>query len=448
MPRGSFSPESDRLLQTLQLVNTLDSMDSRNEANRRADEANQRAQAEAALQQSQAATSKWHQDEGVKRSAELNRFATEFDPTDPEARTQLATWRAYTAGHLSDGEFADTLGPKLKQLDALDNLAFSNKDLGYGWTTTTSTDPATGRTVTRIDVPGSIAKWNADRARVDEQEKALPTDLRVIAGDLQNTQKWDKRTATEAVYQTKVADDAITEARNLGVFHKMAAEENAADKNAHSTPVSIERRIRGEASWGPGQADPMSLGLPAGSPTSLNPNPTTPGGKFLLSYDKVNSLLGDKLAQARNDKAQGAVNAGVADEVAKQANETIKNQTELLRSLNVIDQNTGLPVGAKNPEQITKAIASITSALDTLSAANAGKLQHAANAGAYPVNTAAPETAVSEAARKSGEHMNDSRIPAATHSVSLALAPQGSKVGDDVLVTLPDGTRVTAKVTK
>ena len=179
-----------------------------------------------------------------------------------------------------------------------------------------------------------MAKWSADRTKIEAQEQAMSTYLRVIAGDLQATHKHNKRMALEAAYQTKLADDAIIEARNSGIFDEMANEENLADPGSHRASWDIEQRIRAEASWEPPQASPAYLGLPAGEPNALNPNPTTAGGPLLLSYDKVNALIGDKLSKARIDKQQGAMNAATIEEASSQANETIDNETEFIRLQN------------------------------------------------------------------------------------------------------------------
>lgn len=446
--------ENDNLLNTLRVVDTIDSMYARDEAAKRAAEADKRAQDEAALRQSQVELNQWHQDQGTQRKAELAKFAVDFDPTDADARAKLASWRAYTAGHLDDREFASTLGPKLQQLDALDELAFQNKDLGTGWIVEPVQDPATGAVVSRIDVPGTLSKWKAERAKIDDQEKALPPNLRVLAADLQATHKWDRKTASEAAYQTKLADDAYVEARNLGLFETMAAEARRKDPTSTETPLTIERRLRGEASWGPGQADPSNLGLPPGSPTTLNPNPTTAGGQFLLSYDKVNAQIGNRLAQARLDKQQGEVNAGLSAEAEKQAGATLDRAVKTLDLLSKVDPSdkAGRSFGELNPEFLKQTLADVAAARNAIGAANAAKLQQAANEGRKPSAVVQAETMLADHARQAADAMNTPGLPPATHRISKAAALQGKpagtviNAGDTVTVPLSDGTFVRAVV--
>ena len=427
---ATTSHRNDGLNNTLEPLNTLDSMDAREKQGRRADEQLQLQKDESERQNKEqdrikAATDYtiWKDIQSSSREAELARWVTtEFKPTAPNAKEALADWSGYTAGVVHPDRFMGIMKPALERIAHMDAEENDNKWLGHGWLK----DQDGG-----IDEKKTRDSWAANKSLLDQKGQNMTPEHRVLLSGLQKDYGWDLRTATEAVGGTADAEKLIAEAKTKGLL-KTEKE---------------ERDLRAMAGWGPNQTSPgNTLNMSGASPTGIQLSQSNSGPQ-LLSFDKVSAELGPKLKDVGIKEAQRAVNADVQKLAISQADDLIKTNMDLIKSLRQPDPTTGsIPTGSA--EQIKTLMDQIAAAKAVKSAANASMMQQTANSNRYAQDAVKPETQTTDLARRQGENMNDPQVPAATHSIPLALASQRSKEGDLVTVTLPDQTRVTAKVTK
>ena len=329
------SLEDDNILRTLSM---MDQFQQHDEAGRRATEQLNMQRNELALQQSQAKVLQWQKDQEMQRSAELNNFATTWDPLAPGAKAALNNWRSYTTGILKPEAFAGVMGPNLTLMDHMDAEVAANADLGHGLLRDKNG---------RIDLDATHNSWEALRGQRQADRATWSAPDKKLYGDLSNQPGYSEVLATDAVKGTVDTRALFGMARDAGIFSEEAAANKVKNASAAGGPRlpetawEVEQGYHRATAWGPKDAtgEGQALGVAPGvvsSPASLTFGAAPEGLPLLRDYRRADELLGPRVREANNAKVILGVNKATVAISYKEAVDERKAAMEHMTSIQAI----------------------------------------------------------------------------------------------------------------